>query len=119
MLSLIIDDGYTLKGFLPGLDGVYPDVRFRYRLAGPLAVSEYLSQSKGEPQLAAMVSLVAKHLVEWDVKDRAGNRVPIREDILRRVPFFALDKIAGMISGYMPADMEQDEKNSEGASGSS
>lgn len=118
MLSLIIDDGYTLKGKIPGLPGVYPDVRFRYRLAGPLAVSEYLSQAKGEPQFEAMVNLAAKHLIDWDAKDRAGNRVPITENVLRKIPFFALDKIAGSIAAYMPADLEDDEKNSEGASGS-
>lgn len=112
-LCLLIDDGFTLEGYIPPRKGVHGEVNFTYRLAPPKRVYEYGQEPRGTGQqmLNAVTKLLAELLVKWDVRDRQGNEVPITPAVLARVPVPVLEQMVNAVTGYGSAQREDDLKN--------
>lgn len=108
MAKLLINDGYTLDGTVH--KSPWPKVCFRYRPALPEDVLEYFAGRKdsGKSWLSAMVAILIKQLVSWDVTDEADNLVPINQETLRRVPQPVLSDMVGIVTGW---DAGGDAKN--------
>lgn len=107
------DDGYVLAGKVPGLRGVYPTIRFRYRPCLPEETYSFLRKEKptGAAMLAATTEVLKRHLVEWNVVDAAGQPVPITEGVLRKVYHPVLESLLNHVFAYAAADADADEKN--------
>jgi len=90
-VSAFIDDGYTIDFFIRGEEGLYPPVRGKYRpmisteiLRSNDAVRKATDAAAGEVVLAQWM---AKRIIEWDIKNRDGEDVPISpETIIKMNP---------------------------------
>lgn len=111
-MGVLIHDGYTLDGRIPAF-GHHPEVSFRYRPALPEQVYEYTNAPKktGKEELKAVVDLLLKHLVSWDVRDQAGETVPVTADNLKRIPHRVQQKMVDYVTGYAAEEAAADAKN--------
>src|SRR5438046_1370797 len=101
-MGLLIHDGHTLEGKIPAR-GHWPEVNFRYRPALPEDVYEYAYQSNAAPgkgRAKAVIGLLNRQLVSWDVTDEKGESVPITAENLKRVPHGYLEKFLDYVTGY-------------------
>lgn len=113
LLSAVPNDGYTMSGSIPAF-GSLPEVNFRYRPALPDAVYEFLRANRGtgKDEMRAVVDLLSKHLVSWDVREKEdGETVPVTADYLRRVPHRCQQRMIDLITGYAPDEQGKDVKN--------
>jgi hypothetical protein len=102
-----INDGFTLRGKIEAMPGLYDEVRFDYRPALPERVMTYLKADKSTPakDLQATLSLLAEHLKGWSLD------APLDEATLRRVPYPALQTLLNHVTGYSATDWGEKEKN--------
>jgi len=104
-----------MEGIIPAKPGLYPAVRFRYRVALPDEVDQlFLFPAKsGRENTAAVAKLLKAHLESWDVPRACGDGPePITEDTLRRLHYTARQTILDFVTGHRALE-EQDrqEKN--------
>jgi hypothetical protein len=114
MPRLVIQDGYTLDAktddtILQNGKVLYanlPIVTFNYRPALPDALASWRYKTRmaasGEAEVTATAQFVCDHLVSWDAQDANGATVPIRAEMLRKVPEPILDQIAAIVSKWAP-----------------
>ena len=50
MSSVFINDGFTLEAEIPGIDGLYPSVRFKYRAAQHTRGASVEWRGHGDPR---------------------------------------------------------------------
>jgi hypothetical protein len=109
MSASIIADGYTLRGSIPGLKNVYPALGFRYRPALPRAAYAYYNAGREEKHDAA-IKLLVGHLVDWDAKDKYGNRIQLVPETLATLHYPVLERLIEHVLSFLPA-LEEDEGN--------
>lgn len=111
-MPLVISDGYTRESIIPAENG-RPAVKIKFRPALPEAVYEYGAVPKrGEALFKAMVGVIEKHLVSWDVTlGSNGDMCPIKYDYLRKIPHQVLEAILDAIFGYSASEEAADLKN--------
>lgn len=112
VLAFVENDGYTETAFLAAVRGIHPAVRLEYR---PMLIEEQMGYSKAAAKQEyfelrrEMAHWLAKKLVRWDVKDKAGEPVspnkPSNQLRLKRVLF---EKLFLTISGEREADADPD-----------
>ncbi len=107
-----VRDGFTLKGRVPPLAGVHDGLLFDYRPALPERVAEYLQAAKptARKTIDAIVSLLVDHVVVWEEDG------PVTETALRETYHGVLVQMVDYVTGYTPAELEADLKNSGAAS---
>jgi hypothetical protein len=101
MQSLFVS-AEPIQATIPGRGGM-PDLSITYKLALAEDVLVYLHQCKigaSKDEAKAVVDLLEKHLVSWDVKEGEAA-VPITRDNLRRVPYVVQQKLVDLITGYV------------------
>ena len=105
-----INDGFTLDATLDAR-GPYRAVAFRYRPATAEEMFEYSYTKKetGKQRANAMVALLSKHVVSWDMETDKGDPIPVTADSLKRVPPQQLMQMIDFVTGY--AEHEADAKN--------
>ena len=112
MPAIYLDDGYTLDGLVPARLG-YPPVRFKYRPALPEKVYAFTREPRPASQhIDAVVTLLAEHLVSWDVKGRDGNLLPVTAHVLRRIAVPVLEAMLDHVTGYTAEQRAADLGNS-------
>jgi len=78
----VIDDGYTLDGYIKESPDIYPAVRFKYR---PLTVEQRVRLFEGWSNLPSLdqigrtTTALSKQIVQWDIKDPKGRPIPSSE----------------------------------------
>ena len=129
MPRLVLQDGYTLDGktddtIMQGGKPLYTDlpvVSFKYRPALPDALAEWRYKlrmaASGTAEVTATAQFVCDHLVSWDAQDANTTTVPIKPEMVRKVPEPILDQIAAIISKWAPK-AEEAAVNLPSASGS-
>jgi len=112
MDSAFIDDGYTLDGYIAERHGLHSELQFTYRpltrredVALVAAISSLPSNEQGmvdSEQKSA--ECVAKHLVSWSLKNRAGAAVPISPDNVQRLQPIVAGRLLQIIRGREASD---------------
>lgn len=133
MPGLLIHDGYSLPGKVPAQQG-FPEVKFQYRPALPDQMNAWRTAriDSGKDATDAMIRLLDKTLISWDVMEKVGVlrkilgnpenlrdranpdeeiMVPITEKTLRFVPDLVLKQLFDIVAGYGPKQEEADVKN--------
>ena len=113
VLGVIPDDGYTERGRLNGVPGLYPPVVFRWRPMLVNELSEFWQRSeglKGVQLRQLMAAHVAGKLKEWDLRGprqadgSEGDVLAItKEQVLRLKPVL-FDKLFAIVSGTQAPD---------------
>ena len=70
MLTSFIHDGFTCKGYIDGMEGVYPDASFTFRpaLSQERAVGESkIVSSPAKESESVVAQTIARHVTEWDL----------------------------------------------------
>jgi hypothetical protein len=121
MVCGYIDDGYTLGGFAKESPGIYPEVRFEYR---PAPSEETLPHFDGykdlspKEQLARTASMLARHLVKWDLKDPHGRTPNCRDAAtMRKLPLGLFYRLEQIVTGLVPSDEDPQAKSPSDAEG--
>lgn len=115
-----IDDGYTVDGYIAGVERLHPPCRFKYRQMLVKDRGKYLQQmaeGTGESAEILGAKICAKHLQQWDIKDRAGRTVPISPDACLRVQPQLAKKIFSIIIGERSSDPDPNELEEDSESG--
>jgi hypothetical protein len=111
-MPLLIEDGYTIEATIPGRKGLYGPVTFKYRPALPETVYNYLNQrsraNSGKDAIKAVVELLGKHLVSWDLTGPNDQPVVIDAHTLSKVHHSALEGMIDHVTGYGAAAYEAD-----------
>jgi hypothetical protein len=109
-----IDDGFTLKGRVPGRRGLWDEFEFRYRPATYARIAAYqrdMRDGSAEAQTNATVALLRDQVKEWTARDQTGNILPLSAPVLRELYKPVLDQLVDAVCGYSAAEAEEDEKN--------
>lgn len=112
-LLIPLNDGYTLEGKVPAF-GTLPELNFRFRPALPDTVYEFLRSPRGsgKDEAKAVVELLGKHVVGWDVKEKEdGETIPVSPDALKRLPHRYQQRMVDIVTGYAPDEQAKDVKN--------
>lgn len=113
MASPILD-GCTLSATLDAR-GPWSALTFAYRPALCDAVDLYLEEARSGPKrkTAAVLDLLGKHVVGWDVPDKDGNAAPVTRAMLAKLPHPYREEMLNFVTGYATSEQQEtQEKNS-------
>ncbi len=106
MTTFIIEDGYTEAGYIKKAEGLYPELRFRYRPMLHAERDAIASQIGTKPaeQFTAILVAAAKHrIVSWDAM-HMGAPLEITDENIRRLRPSLFDRLYNIISGQQASD---------------
>jgi hypothetical protein len=115
--SLFVPPGTTKDGYIAASDDK-PALRFRYRVM-PSAATRAINHSlaKLPPTLEAMekqvkleVEVLAKHLIDWDAKDKDGQKAAVSEESLSILDDATYMDLRNIMMGLRVSDPEAPEK---------
>jgi hypothetical protein len=100
-----IPDGYTYKGFIAAVPGLFDDFRFEYRPMTTLERSRLLTENaklKTDRVIENTCKAVASKIKSWDLEDPTnGESVPVGWEVLSKNIEPALyERIFGIVAGY-------------------
>lgn len=112
MLGFIDEDGYTEDGYIAEVPRLHPAVRFRYRpmTSGERAQAMREMEKAVKSPNAKMGEIVSARLMserisEWDLKNAAGEIVPITaENMLKVKPHLSNKLYAITITAVVGSD---------------
>jgi hypothetical protein len=119
-ISPFIGDGYDESATIPAMPGKWSEVKIRYRCISADEESEVFAKQKLFPtrsSVAHFAELMATKIQGWDLKDRAGNKVPVTADAIKGLSPLFYDVLLQHINGTLPSDqmkthLEGEVKNS-------
>lgn len=94
------DDGWTMDGYLEGVDHQVPEMRFTYRPLISEERSAFVDAQKGKPgakQDQEIAKKLAERIKSWDLKDQAGEPLPITVANVRRLLFPTFNRLSGIV----------------------
>lgn len=103
-----ISDGYTEKGYIRAVPGLYGELRFEFRPVLPQSRTVLLREiakrpdQEQEPQVA---HVIAKQVVSWDVTNN-GQPVPITPANVLRLRPSLFQKLWGIVTNLEPSDLD-------------
>lgn len=102
MPSLFITDGYTEDGYIAGVPGVMPALRFRFRPATSLERGMVADAARGDAKQyhQTLSEVIAKHLVSWDAEVEISTKYV---EILKPAAF---DVLGNIVLGYRASDID-------------
>lgn len=108
----IIEDGYTMAGYIAAMPGVYPAVSFSFRPALLRERQRFLDAAErpGADANLAAAELLAAKLQQWDVRDSQGQAVKIAADSLQRLKPRLFDRLFNVVIGAQASDPFPDGK---------
>lgn len=119
MIPNYIDDGYEAKGYLAeSADFGHGEFRFWYRPLSPPerdSIGRRVSETIGglpnpqyDPTNAWEVSykMLLKQLTRWELKNAAGEIVPIRDQSLRRMNQNLIPRVRNIILGFLMSERD-------------
>lgn len=116
MLGFFEEDGYTEEGYIAEIPRLHPSLRFRFRPMLPAERAQAMREmdaavKSANAKMSEIVSarLMAKRILEWDLKNSQGEVVPISEEIfLKMRPVLSNKLYAITITGLMASDEDPD-----------
>ena len=120
MLSIFIQDGFTLTGKIAARPGLHGEVCFVYRPALPEDVYEYQRKRDAAKTAREQLDIDARllvddgrtrgHIESWDVVDVDDKPIPLTVATIRRLYTSAINTLLNHVTGYV-ATFEDAEKN--------
>lgn len=122
-LLAFIPDGYTREGYVEGVRGLYPSVRFTYRPMGNLQRGPAIAAIKTATPAGAesfTAKMLEQRVLKWDITDEHGDPWPVTyENCCRIQPHLFtqmyLIVIGERASDPLPLDSEQSEEEARAA----
>lgn len=84
-LSPFIGDGYDKEATIPEIPGRWSAVRIRYRPMSADEESQCLVGLRLAPQQSMVrnyAEIMATKIIDWDIKDRDGKKLPVTADTI-------------------------------------
>ena len=123
-LSAYIHDGYTAKGYIEGIERLYPAVRFTYRPILPKDRAVYVRaiQEAGNPRKEEEIAAaaIAKSVKSWNVKKTESAEsqklvdVPIKAAEILRLNVMVTNRIYRIVTGVEPSDSDPNSTDDSG-----
>lgn len=110
-----IDDGYTEEGYIAGVAGIHGPLSFTYRPMLPetrdrLLRSQQRDIAAGHKEARTEL---AKHVQDWDLKDRKGNAVPKTAANIGQLRPLIQDKLFSIVAGQIASDVNPDKETAD------
>jgi len=107
----IIEDGYTERGYVKGVPGLYPPVRFLYRrMAAPQQQAMYDEVDRQtDPAMRIPVQsihLMRGYLLQWDVVNGKNQAVALSADALAKCTAPLFYRIRNIITCAEASDLD-------------
>lgn len=110
-----ISDGYTERGTVAAVPGIYPAVKLTWR---PMLIEQLVAYYKASEKASALqlrqicAKLLADHIVTWDLKDARGGTVPVSVASMLRLKDRLFNRLFGVVSTQEAPDSlpEDDEE---------
>ncbi len=102
-----IDDGFSGAGYIRGVRGLFPDVRFTFREMAPADRINYfrsLENLDGAGRVAVDAKLLETRLNNWDLKFRSGQIAPITLATVQKLKGGLLARLVNQITGLEGPD---------------
>ena len=109
-VSPFIADGYTLTATIPAVPGHWSAVQIRYRPLSADEESEVWAKQRlapSEPMTRWYAELFATKILDWDIKDAAGKKLPVTAENIRRLSPQFYDVLKSYVDGTQTGDMEK------------
>lgn len=103
MAGVAIQDGFNLRGELPGQPGLFPPVRFTYRVArGGQGVFRW-EATRWQEREAVAAEIVAAHLIDMECQGDDGEWTPVtaNAETMRKWHSPILVGVLNHILGYL------------------
>ena len=111
--AFIRGDGYFERGYLRGVKGLHPDVRFTYRpmkiqrLGWLQSAIEKVGNNQDKSYLLQAQTIIKyNHLTDWDIADSKGEVLPITVDSLMDLRPAVFVGIVAIITGREASDVD-------------
>lgn len=97
-----IDDGYNQDAYLNRVPRLYAAARFKFRPmlhAERTAFQVKLGRVPDEQISEVMAVAISNYVKEWDLKDGAGNTVPLKVESIRKIQPALFERIYAVLIG--------------------
>lgn len=110
-----IDDGFTLDGRLNAVERLYPALKFKYRpilITNRSAIFSAIAKCGDDSTKAEAIAAraIKAQLVEWDLKNRKGELVPLEVASILRLQPTLNQRLFSVCMGSSAPDADPDEK---------
>lgn len=109
--GFFVPDGFTLKGRVPAVPGLYPAALFTYRPATP-GLSFELSTADPGQRAEVAARILCRQLVELRAEGQDGPAVRLTPDQAMRLHRGLFQELFDTVMGYRGPDVGEMEKNS-------
>lgn len=105
----MIDDGQEIAFYFKGVHNVHEEIRGHVRPMGFRDMKELRRKAqKGQKFDELMLAECEKRLLDWDLKDRAGEPIGTDTKSIGRLPEPLVDRLVDVVSGYGGGDVDPD-----------
>lgn len=105
-LSPIIDDGQNRTSVIPAKPGLYSAVQIRWRKLDADSIDIVAARAAADPGSGFCrhyAQQLAKHnVVDWDIKDSKGNKVPVKALFIRKSESDFYNALVAVCEGRKP-----------------
>jgi hypothetical protein len=108
-----IGDGYTEQGYIAEVPRLHPAMRFKFRPFLQEDRSRLLNENDKLKAIQATANTAVKladKLIEWDLKDAAGEPVTKDDKSIRRLKPALYMRLLGIVMGLDASDEDPDAK---------
>jgi hypothetical protein len=107
-----IDDGYTEKGYIAGVDRLYPAVRFEFRPTLHEERREFFrtgeNKRTGGDEVAHIAAFLERKITSWDLKRGDSTGLPIEVASFKRLKPALLGRLSDIVLGIQAPDEDPD-----------
>lgn len=106
-----IEDGYTQKGYIAAVPGLFDALRFEFR---PLVATDQSAHAKEEKKFSGpawarfAADFMAKRIVSWDAKKQDESPVPLRGPEVAKIQPALFGRLYGILNGTDASDLDPD-----------
>lgn len=105
-------DGYTVDGYIDGVDRLYPAVRFRFRpmLTQNRAVIDNQISLSRDPRKTESIAaqVICAQLEAWDLVKPDGETIKLTVSEVLRIPPALMNRLYRVVMGMDPPDEDPD-----------
>ena len=105
-----VDDGFTRDFRIEAVRGRHPELTGSYR---PALIDQRFAWQRaiGKDDTAERVrvgcAIIQRHVLDWNARNGTGEKAPIKEDYLKRLPAPLFDKLLDIVLGYAGSEEEK------------
>jgi hypothetical protein len=103
----VISDGYTMEGYVEGVERHYEAVEFKFRpvfAEDSERMNEKIAKATGPQIVILLCEILAKQITEWSEVRADGTPQPITVDSMRRLPHPLIFRLSRIVRLFEPSD---------------